>query len=377
MQEELNTIEKMRDMSLPINSLWEHFQSTLEDSIKENIPTKLARTKDKHPWITRDVRRLIRKRDRWFKRKKKSGNCKDTQKYKELKRKTQQEIRRSYWKYIDSIVTPEPDDQNRSNNKRFWTFIKHKKSDGNNIPPLKSGGLLHQESVDKANILNRQFQEAFSEKVDITAEEFSKRCTMKGNYKPIEDLDITANGVLKLLKGLNTSKAPGPDNITPRVLKELASEIAPILTVIFNHSYQTGEVPLVWKSANICPIYKKGKKFEAVNYRPVSLTCISCKIMEHIITSHIMNHADRNRIMYPLQHGFRRGLSCETQLIEFIDDVTINLDKGKQTDCLIMDFSKAFDKVSHSLLIHKLNHYGITGRRISGLTAPFQTAGRA
>ena len=84
--------------------------------------------------------------------------------------------------------------------------------------------------------------------------------------------------------------------------------------------------------------------------------------MEHIITSHIMNHADRNRIMYPLQHGFRRGLSCETQLIEFIDDVTINLDKGKQTDCLIMDFSKAFDKVSHSLLIHKLNYYGIRGK---------------
>ena len=83
---------------------------------------------------------------------------------------------------------------------------------------------------------------------------------MKGNFKPIEDLDITVNGVFKLLIGLNTSKAPGPDNITPRVLKELAPDIAPILTVIFNHSYQTGEVPLVWKSANICPIYKKGKK---------------------------------------------------------------------------------------------------------------------
>lgn len=66
--------------------------------------------------------------------------------------------------------------------------------------------------------------------------------------------------------------------------------------------------------------------------------------------------------MYPLQHGFQRGLSCESQLIEFIDDVTKNLDQGKQTDCLIMDFSKAFDKVSHSLIIHKLKHYGITGK---------------
>ena len=119
---------------------------------------------------------------------------------------------------------------------------------------------------------------------------------------------------------------------------------------------------LTYGKGNVSPIFKKGKKFEAVNYRPVSLTCICCKIMEHLVTSHIMKHADANNIMYPLQHGFRRGLSCETQLLEFIDDISKNLDTGKQTDCLIMDFSKAFDKVSHSLLIHKLDHYGIRGK---------------
>ena len=75
-----------------------------------------------------------------------------------------------------------------------------------------------------------------------------------------------------------------------------------------------------------------------------------------------MKHADANNIMYPLQHGFRRGLSCETQLLEFIDDISKNLDPGKQTDCLIMDFSKAFDKASHSLLTRKLDHYGIKGK---------------
>ena len=84
--------------------------------------------------------------------------------------------------------------------------------------------------------------------------------------------------------------------------------------------------------------------------------------MEHIITSHMMSHASTQNSMYPLQHGFQRVLSCESQLIEFIDDVTKNLDQRKQTDCLIMDFSKAFDKVSHSLIIHKLKHYGITGK---------------
>jgi hypothetical protein len=99
----------------------------------------------------------------------------------------------------------------------------------------------------------------------------------------IKDINITENGVHKLLKNLNSNKASGPDNITPQVLKELAMHtcIAPILTIIFRCSYQTIEVPDIWKSANICPVYKKGKKYDPINYRPVSLTCVSCKLMEH------------------------------------------------------------------------------------------------
>ena len=75
-----------------------------------------------------------------------------------------------------------------------------------------------------------------------------------------------------------------------------------------------------------------------------------------------MNHGEDNNILYPLQDGFRRSRSCETQLIEFIDDLTSNLDEGKQVDILVMDFAKIFDKVCHSLLIHKLHHYGIRGK---------------
>jgi hypothetical protein len=120
-------------------------------------------------------------------------------------------------------------------------------------------------------------------------------------------------------------------------------------------------VPSDWRNDNVSPVFKKGEKYKAENYRPISLTCICCKLLEHIITSHIMKHADRLNILYPLQHGFRSKRSCETQLIEFVDDITKNMSAGKQTDILIMDFSKAFDKVSHILLLHKLEHYGIRG----------------
>ena len=131
----------------------------------------------------------------------------------------------------------------------------------------------------------------------------------------------------------------------------------------------SGIIPAIWKTAYVAPLFKKGEKYNAVNYRPVSLTCICCKLMEHIVTSSIMKHGDTYNIFYTLQHGFRRGLSCETQLIDFIDDVTKNMDKKLDTDCIIMDFSKAFDKVNHQLLTHKLKQYGIGKKTNTWITA--------
>jgi hypothetical protein len=186
------------------------------------------------------LRRLIRKRDRWYRRKKKSGNQGDAKKYKTLKQETQRKLRKAYWSYFEDIVTPKmhkQEDTIRNSMKRFWTFIKHKKSDGNTIPPLKSNGVLHSQSEEKANILIKKFQKAFSEKTEITDQEFRTRCEMQGNFPTMSDIVFTENGITKLLANLNPHKAAGPDNIKPRVLKELAMEISPILTLIFNKSY--------------------------------------------------------------------------------------------------------------------------------------------
>jgi hypothetical protein len=267
---------------------------------------------------------LIHKRDRSYKRKKKSGNKADKNKYKKLKHETQRQLRKAYWQYVEGIVTPEVDDRAGNGNcmKQFWTYIKHKRSDSNTIPPLKTDGILHPDSKDKANILNKQFQMTFSTKTEVSDESFKNTCNMKGKFETMHDIQITEEGVTKLLKNLNPHKVPGPDNIFPRPSKELATHISPILTIIFRKSYNTGEIPSIWKRAFVCPIFKKGKKFEAINYRPVSPTCIACKLMEHIITCNIMAHADKHRILHPLQHGFRKGLSCDTQLVEFVDNVT-------------------------------------------------------
>ena len=98
------------------------------------------------------------------------------------------------------------------------------------------------------------------------------------------------------------------------------------------------KTPDAWKEAHVTPVFKKGEKYKAVNYRPVSLTCILCKQMEHILSSHIMEHLNTNHLLYDKQHGFRSKLSCETQLLEFTSDVLKAVQDKKQCDTVVMDF---------------------------------------
>ena len=106
----------------------------------------------------------------------------------------------------------------------------------------------------------------------------------------IGEITVDPNGVLKLLNNLKIHMASGPDGLSARVLKECSSEIAPIPALIYNESLAQGTVPDDWQQANVAQIFKKVEKYDASNYRPVSLTCICCKTLEHIIVSNINKH---------------------------------------------------------------------------------------
>ena len=253
--------------------------------------------------------------------------------------------------------------------KRFWSFVKSIKKEASGITSLRENGILKTDTVEKANICNKQFQSAFTREADT-------EIPLKGAspFSSMEEITVDPVRVAKLLTKLNIHKASEPDGLSARVLKECSSEIAPVLAYIFNESLAQGAVPDDWRLENVTPVFKKGEKYDAANYRPVSLTCICCKTLEHILVSNINKHLAFESILADCQHGFRSQMSCETQLVQFYHDIVENLDGAynpghKQTDLIIMDFAKAFDKVPHRRLLYKLRYYGIRGATLEWITS--------
>lgn len=166
-------------------------------------------------------------------------------------------------------------------------------------------------------------------------------------------ITVCKEGVLKLLKNLKLHKAPGPDDINP-ALREVADIICEPITTLFQMSLDKATLPTDWKTAKVCPIFKKGDKYAVANYRPVSLTSIIGKQLENIITSRLMSHAEEQKLLYDHQHGFRQNKGCEKQLLELVSDISSMMDNGDEVHACILDFSKAFDKVNHIKLVQKL-----------------------
>ena len=333
-----------------VEKQWESIRNHLLDMMKKHVPTKKRSTKFHQPWINNTIKRLARKKQRAWKKAKRTGEQQDWNRFKSLKKDTRRECRKAYQGYVRSFIEED-------SGKHLWRFIKSKKTDTVGVAPLKKNGLIHSTGKEKANILNDQFGSVF------TNEDLDNLPDLGDSpFPPMPDINITTDGVEKLLKKLNTRKAAGPDGIPCRLLQCVSKELAPALTTLFTKSLDSGQVPKDWRHALVQPIYKKGDRSNPANYRPISLTCVCCKLMEHIVRSHVTRHLETENILSDAQHGFRKKRSCETQLLLTIDDLARELDKGGQTDTILLDYAKAFDKVPHQRLIMKLHHYGIRGQ---------------
>jgi Reverse transcriptase (RNA-dependent DNA polymerase) len=341
-----------------VDSMWKKLKQILLDGVRTFVPMIQQSNADKYGKKRRPLPETIRvqireKNSLW---KKYISGSVGEEEYKKQRNKVRNVVRRHVRGQQNKIAL-----EMKTNPKKFWSYVNSKIKVKDKIGTLTMCGEDgHQREAvtdrDKAEALNRFFVSVFTKEPAGTFEEM--RCG-KQILCPMTELEISTEDIKKKLEKLNKSKSPGPDAIHPRILYELKNELIYPLFKIFNLSLTTGELPMDWKRADITAIYKKGKKSDVSNYRPISLTCIVCKIMESIVRDKIMKYFIENGLFTEKQFGFLRGRSTVTQLLQILDHWTELLENGGRVDVVYTDLEKAFDKVPHQRLLSKLKNYGI------------------
>ena len=243
---------------------------------------------------------------------------------------------------------------------RGWLHVKSSKN-SSRIPEVMSyEGLTANEPLAKANMFNQYFYKQFSEPSCYeTNIEFDNDITF--------DIDFSAPRVKLLLDILDINKAQGPDAISGAVLKNCSETLAYPLSILFNLSYNTGYIPQEWKLANVVPAHKKDDKNKVINYRPISLTSLVMKVFERILYDELLTRTIDK--IDKRQHGFLRNRSCISNLLLFTESIARSLHEKIGTDIIYFDFAKAFDTVSHDLILKKLKtQYNIDGTLLKFFT---------
>ena len=170
---------------------------------------------------------------------------------------------------------------------------------------------------------------------------------------------VSEEEVFEIISSLDPNKSSGPSDITTKSLQLAISSISPSLTRILNLSLQSGSVPSCWKAANVTPVFKKGDKQDPNNYRPISVISTLGKILERVVYTRLLDHLNVHNILTPFQSGFRPNHSTEDVLLRTVEDWRFDVDRGKAVAAVFIDFTKAFDSISHSLLLRKLHTIGV------------------
>ena len=174
--------------------------------------------------------------------------------------------------------------------------------------------------------------------------------------------------VVEAIKELHPYSSTPDGDIPAKVLTKCKDTVSIPIFLLWSKSFRSGVIPPCMKTQYITPVYKKGDRTSAANYRPVSITSHIIKIFERVLRKHLVHHMESNGFLSPHQHGFRKKRSCLTQLLDHIDNILKILNCGDEVDVIYLDYAKAFDKVDHNILLAKAKRYGIQGKTLQWLT---------
>jgi hypothetical protein len=310
-------------------------------------------TKAKPKWWNNEIKDILSLKKRAFNKYKETQTDDDKLELDRIRRESKRLIKRSK-KNLEEYIA----NASKSNPKEFYQYVKNKRTLNCSIGPLaKECGNHTNDEKEMASILNNFFVSVFTDEICQS----SQPQEVTRTTEILDSMIITESDVLHAIEKIKVNKTPGPDKISPRILKEVKHQISKPLSILFNKSLGLGKVPSNWKCANVTPIFKKGDKCQPGNYRPISLTSVVCKLMETIIRDNLVKFLEENNIINNSQHGFRNKRSCLTNLLDFFHYVFDVFDESRSVDVVYLDFQKAFDKVPHKRLLNKLRTHGISG----------------
>jgi len=246
----------------------------------------------------------------------------------------------------------------KDNKKGFCKYISSKQVTRDNV-----GLLLNElcslvtEDTEKVDLLNAFFASVFTAEADSQA--FQSLEVREEAWRREDHPLLKEDRMRDHLSKLDTHRSMSPDGMHPQVLRELADVIAEPLSIVFERFSRTGEVPEDWRKASVPPVFIKGKKGEPGNYRLVSLTSILGNVMKLLIWDVIIKQVEEKKVIRSRQHGFTKGKSCLANLIAFYDGMMGWVDEGRAVDVVCLDFTKAFNTVSHYVLLGKLRKCGL------------------
>ena len=250
----------------------------------------------------------------------------------------------------------------KDNSKVFFSYVRKNMKLKAKIGPLKDCETYTSDSKRMAEILNSQYKDMFSYIKDSYPPMYNNPIQVPA----LDDIQFTKEDLIQVMKSIHPSSASRHDQFPAYLLKHYAEELSVPLEIMWRRSLDSGKMPEGILKSIITPIYKNsGTKSDPANYRPVALTSQLTKLFERVLHKTILDHLITNNLINDSQHGFRPGRGTLTQLLNYYQTILSELENSNQVDAIYLDFAKAFDKVDHHILLHKLEHHGISGKIIT------------
>lgn len=346
--------------NVDLNSAVENFYTIVYEAIDIYVPTIFVGNSNYPKWVSTELKECILFKKLYHKIFKISGLPNDYKIFSSYRRKCKVLSKMNYISYIRSL------ESNVNHNiKCFWNYVRHTRRQDKLPNQMFLKQQLANNNLDIANLFADYFANVYSTEEPDVVPEF--------NYNSIitfGKMVVTVEDLLKKLNNLDVTKSAGPDNLPPLFFKKCASSVVYPLYILFNISLSEGIVPEHFKRSFIVPIHKNEDRSNIENYRPIAIQSTIAKILEGMVVDKL--NPLINLMISVEQHGFRPGSSTLTNLLVFLNFTALTLEDYKQVDTVYLDFSKAFDKVNHSVLLAKLNAFGIFGTMLSWIRSYLQ-----